>query len=106
MPRQISNVANDLIDLYTERFGGKVQGRYKISKENLAILSVRVNLQIEGFINPLRNNMFDAGYSLIRNVDEENNESYIVIKNNIFTNYREIPSRLIRQCIKAAEFEA
>jgi hypothetical protein len=103
MPRQVSEVVDDLITLYTEKFGGKSQGRYKISKENLAHLSARVNLQIDGFISPVRDGMLVEGYGFIRNYDEEGNESYIIIKNSVFKNYREVPLRLIRKCIKEAE---
>lgn len=101
MTRQINEVVDDLIALYTEKFGGKSKGRYKISKENLAYLSARVNLQ-EVIINQLRDEMLKEGYSFIKIHDDEKT-SFIIIDNNIFTNYREVPLRLIRQCIKNAE---
>ena len=89
--------------MYTEKFGGKSKGRYKISKENLAYLSARVNLQ-EVIIDQLRNTMLEEGYSFIKIYDDERT-SFIIINNNVFVNYREVPLRLIRQCIKEAEEE-
>lgn len=101
MPRDIEEVVDDLITLYTEKFGGKLKGRYKISRENLAHLSVRVSLQ-EVIIDKIRVMMLEEGYSFIKVFDEDGT-SYIIIDNKIFTNYREVPLRLIRQCIKEAE---
>lgn len=95
MPRPINEVVNDLIDLYAERFGGKLQGRYKISKESLGRLAVRINIQIDGFIRPVQEQMLAQGYAFIP-ADAERN-GYVVIRNTVFENFREVPLRLINQ---------
>ena len=100
--REVDEIASDLISFYEEKFGGKTKGRYKISKANLAYLSARVNIQIDGFITPLIKEMLNHGFSLTRSIDEEV-EEYIIIRCKIFTNYREVPLRLIRQYLNAAE---
>jgi len=109
MPRQITDIANDLITLYRERFGGKVNGgRFKITKASLMHLSARSRLQ-ETIIDQLRETMLQEGYSFIKIYEEDEDEgeetSFVVIDNSIFTNYRQVPLRLIRQCIRNAEEE-
>jgi hypothetical protein len=106
MPRRINDVADDLVKLYGERFGGKLRGRYKISKDNLAYLATRSNLQVEGFLDPLKEEMFDRGFTFNRSDDSQKRTYFVVIKNDIFENYREVPIRLVRQYLQASEEEA
>lgn len=100
MSRDTKGISADLIKIYREKFGGKKNMRFKISQERLRDISARVPIR-DAFKNKLRNELLKKGFVFIEN-REGKDVYFIIISSKVFTNYREVPARLIRKYQEAA----
>ncbi|NQV58923.1 MAG: hypothetical protein HQ502_04605 [Alphaproteobacteria bacterium] len=82
-------VAKKLADFYDQSFGGKSNGRYRISPKNLRRLAGRRRIS-EEFKRLLAEEMFEEGYVFI-----DMDTFYVVINARSFTNYRRLADALI-----------
>ncbi len=80
----IQETADYLVSLYAKRFGGKDQGRYRISDKLFRKLSGRRRLYEEDII-ALTRAMFERGYVLI-----DMGSFFVVLSANTFVNYRRV----------------
>ena len=85
----VKQAAERLIGLYGQRFGGKNEGRYRISAKNLRRLCQRRRLSDECRRN-LAEEMFENGFVLI---DLET--FFAVTRASTFTNYRRVGDALV-----------
>ena len=79
-----ADVASNLADLYGLSFGGKPNGRYRVSPKLMRRLSGRRRLT-EAFIGQLEDELFELGFSL---VDLE--LFYAVVSVQTFASYRRL----------------
>ncbi|NQV48663.1 MAG: hypothetical protein HQ504_12905 [Rhodospirillaceae bacterium] len=82
-------VAKKLVDFYERPFGGKSNGRYRISPKNLRRLMQRRRISDE-FIRLLAEEMFELGYIFI-----DMQSFYVVTSARSFSNYRRLADALI-----------
>lgn len=78
----MDSVATRLVELYSEEFGGKPSGRYRISAKLVRKLAGRRRLY-EDDVRVLTRAMTELGFVL---VDMET--FFVVLNANTFTNYR------------------
>jgi hypothetical protein len=78
----IDNAAAKLAGLYSTSFGGKPNGRYRISAKLVRALAGRRRLY-EDDVRDLTRAMAELGYVLV-----DMDSFYVVMSANTFTNYR------------------
>ena len=74
--------AKRLAGLYSERFGGKASGRYRIASKIVRVMAGRRRLYPED-IRSLTRAMLEEGYVLI-----DMDSFFVVLSANAFVNYR------------------
>jgi len=83
LPEQLAQL---LIRLFDERFGGAVSGKYRVSRKFLRKLAGRRKLP-DAYLNALAEEMFEAGFVFV------DCESYsIVFHQKQFVSYRRVTS--------------
>jgi len=87
--QDLSSIADRLVALYALQFGGKVNGRYRISSKLVKKLAGRRRLY-EDDINALGRAMLERGYVLI-----DMDSFFVVTSANSFVNYRRVNEDLI-----------
>jgi len=85
------DVAAKLIDFYEEPFGGKQNGRYRISPKNLRRLIQRRRISDE-YIRLLTEEMFEQGYIFI-----DMQSFYVVTSARPLSNYRRLADTLVEE---------
>ena len=83
------DVACKLAEFYEQPFGGKPNGRFRVSPKNLRRLSQRRRLSDE-FVKILAEEMFELGY-----VFNDMETFYVITSSRTFTNYRRLADALI-----------
>jgi hypothetical protein len=81
-------VASKLSGFFSESFGGKPSGRFRVSPKNLRHLAKRRRLS-EEFVRQLADEMFELGFLFL---DLET--FYVVTSARTFSNYRRLPDSL------------
>ncbi|MFT6558369.1 hypothetical protein [Sneathiella sp.] len=84
IPKELSQVADRLADLYLQSFGGKEKGRYRISEKLVRKLADRRRLY-ERDIRALTYLMYEKGYVFI-----DMDSFFVVLSANTFVNYRRV----------------
>jgi hypothetical protein len=82
-------IPRKLAEFCEQPFGGKPNGRYRISPKNLRRLSQRRRISDE-FVQVLAEEMFELGY-----VFTDMESFYVVASTRAFTNYRRLTDTLI-----------
>jgi len=85
----MQNTAKRLAALYTEHFGGKVSGRYRIAAKLVREMTGRRRLYPED-IQALTRATLEEGYVLI-----DMDSFFVVLSANAFTNYRRVSSEAV-----------
>lgn len=92
MKLTFEEIADLLARLYGEEFGGKANGRFKITRNDLAVISGRSQIK-QGAIDQISEYLSDEhGLQMIDLGDE-----FPIIKISILRKYRGVPSRLINE---------
>lgn len=95
MSSRLEEIAQHLADIYDKPFGGKVNGRYRISPKMLRKIAGRARIS-DSFITELADELFEIGFVLL------DLESYYAIASaRTFASYR----RLGETSLESAEKE-
>ena len=82
-------VAERLVELYEQNFGGKERGRFRISMKHMKLLTGRKRIPLRT-IRKIREELFEEGYVLI---DLE--MYFVVLAERTFRSYRRVNDRSI-----------
>ncbi|PRY26441.1 hypothetical protein CLV78_101536 [Aliiruegeria haliotis] len=88
------HAADSLVGFYTQEFGGKDHGRYRISAKLLRALMRRRRLY-EADISRLARELLERGYVL---VDMEG--FFVVLSANSFVNYRRVSDTIVQDAVE------
>jgi hypothetical protein len=92
MKRTFEEVADLLVELYEEDFGGKSKGRYKISRNDLAAISGRAQIK-QGAVDQISELLADEHGLLMIDLGNE----FPITKISILRNYRSVTAKLIKK---------
>ena len=98
-PRDIEQIASDLVTLYSEAFGGKTNGKFRISRKFLRQICGRRHLP-PAFLEAVTDSLFESGFVLI---DLETH--FAVISQPNFNSYRRVTTAAVakvlgdRECV-------
>jgi hypothetical protein len=88
--KNVTEVAEVLVELYGEIFGGKSMGRYRISRQGIRELAGRKRLE-ETILEQIIEEAYNLGYT----VNYLDGDEFSVIKTAVMESYRKVPERLI-----------
>ena len=96
-PRDIAQIADDLAALYGEAFGGKTNGKFRISRKFLRQVCGRRHLP-SAFLEAITDELFERGFVLI---DLETH--FAVISQPNFNSYRRVTTAAVAKVLGEGE---
>lgn len=88
---RVKHTAGALRSIYTESFGGKEWGRYRIRRSELKEISGLKRLS-PGFLRRLSDACFESGHALV-----DRDDDFVFIDHDRFDNYRKVPKAMASQ---------
>lgn len=95
MNKPVGDVAQALIDIYEQTFGGKNRGRFKISRSNLRRLSGRKRLE-DTTIEKIADAAYDKGLIVV-----DLGDYFAVVEEGVMRNYRPVPKSILSVAIES-----
>jgi hypothetical protein len=88
---QIQKVAERLAAIHSETFGGKIVGRYRISRAKLLQL-LNINMLRDKVIKELEEELFELGFSLMY-MDTH----FCILEVSVTANWRNVTKKIINE---------
>jgi len=93
-------IAETLADFHEESFGGKIKGRYQITRKLMKELTGRKFLR-QDFLDQITEHLYDLNLTLI----DLAGDTFIVIPTKILEGYRKLTTGMVKSFIEKGHME-